>query len=45
MNSANVLQWLKSFINDENIIRVFEGKLFCFVFVQIICMYINKRTS
>ncbi len=31
MNSYDVLQWLKSFINDENIIKVFEGNLFCFL--------------
>ncbi len=45
MNSNDVLQWLKSFINDENIIKVFEGNLFCFFFVQIIFTYINICTS
>jgi hypothetical protein len=45
MSSADVLQWLKSFINDENIIKSFEGNLFCFFFVQIIFTYINTRTS
>ena len=45
MNSADVLQWLKSFINDENIIKVFEGNLFCFFFIQMIFTYINTCTS
>ena len=29
MNSADVLQWLKSFITDESIIKTFEGNLHC----------------
>lgn len=32
MNSADVLKWLKSFINDENIIKVFEGNLYDLIF-------------
>ncbi|CAF1546195.1 unnamed protein product [Adineta steineri] len=27
MNSASVLQWLKSFVQDENIIKSFEGPI------------------
>ncbi len=44
MNSIDVLQWLKSFINDENI-KDFEGNLFCFFFIQIIFTDINTCTS
>jgi hypothetical protein len=45
MNSTDVLQWLKSFINDENIIKVFVGNVYCFFFVQIIFTDINTCTS
>lgn len=27
MNSADVLQWLKSFITDESVVKAFEGNL------------------
>ena len=45
MNSADVLQWLKSFIHDEYIIKVFQGNFFFVFFIQIILHYINTRTS
>ncbi len=45
MNSYDVLQWLKSFIDDENIIKVFEGKLSCFFFFEMIFMHKNTHVS
>jgi hypothetical protein len=45
MNLADVLQWLKSFINDENIIKIFEGNIFYFFFIQRVFTEINTCTS
>ena len=45
MNSTDVLQCLLSIIDYENIIKVFEGNLFCVFFIQIVFIYINTCTS
>jgi hypothetical protein len=41
MNSADVLQWVKSFIRDENIIKVFAGNLICFSFDHVVFTCMN----
>jgi hypothetical protein len=38
MNSSDVLQWLKRFTNDEDVIKTFEGTLHHF-FLWIIPFY------
>jgi hypothetical protein len=46
MNVNDVSQWLKSFINDQNIIKTFEGKPNYFVlFERYLLIYVHTHCN